>query len=110
MRRSSTTMSGCLTTYIRQVVDGQVDDVTYAAMEGRLGTRGLFEYTGFILWLHWTIRMEQWVKLPAPTDAEVEELIAALRTATRAAMTTPAGSREVSGASRANVRRPAGYR
>ena len=49
-------------------------------MEGRLGTRGLFEYTGFILWLHWTIRMEQWVMLPAPTDAEVEELIAALRT------------------------------
>jgi hypothetical protein len=69
-----------LTVYIRQVVHGQVDDATYAAMENRLGTRGLFEYTGFILWLHWTIRMEQWVKLPAPTDAEVEELIAALRT------------------------------
>jgi hypothetical protein len=68
-----------VTRYIRQVVDGQVDDETYDAMERRLGTRGLFEYTGFILWLQWTIRMEQWVKLPSPTDSEVEELIAALR-------------------------------
>ncbi|HEX3803110.1 MAG TPA: hypothetical protein VHV75_09740 [Solirubrobacteraceae bacterium] len=68
-----------LTAYILQVVSGQASDGTYDAMEARLGTRGLFEYTGFILWLQWTIRMEQWVKLPSPTDSEVEELIAALR-------------------------------
>lgn len=68
-----------LTVYVRQVVDGLVDDETYGAMDRRLGARGLLEYTGFILWLQWTIRMEQWVKLPAPTDAEVEDVMAELR-------------------------------
>jgi hypothetical protein len=68
-----------VTRYVRQVVEGLTDDETYAAMEARLGTRGLFEYTGFILWLHWTIRMEQWVKLPMASDAELEELMAQLR-------------------------------
>jgi len=66
-------------TYIRQVVEGVAEDEIYAAMEQRLGTRGLFEYTGFILWLHWTIRMEQWVKLPMASDAELEQLMSELR-------------------------------
>ena len=61
------------------MVEGQVTDETYDAMQGRHGARGLFEYTGLILWLQWTIRMEQSVKPPAATDAEVEALIAALR-------------------------------
>jgi hypothetical protein len=69
-----------MTSYIRQVIDGRTADDTYAAMEKRLGTRGLMEYTALILWLQWTIRMEQWVDFPAATDAELDQLIEGLRT------------------------------
>jgi hypothetical protein len=65
--------------YIRQVVEGKVSDETYEAMERRLGTRGLMEYTNMVLWLQWTIRMEQWVQFPAPSDAELDALIVDLR-------------------------------
>ncbi len=65
--------------YIRQVVEGTVTDETYEAMERRLGTRGLMEYTTMVLWLQWTIRMEQWVKFPTPSDAELDALIEGLR-------------------------------
>jgi len=66
-------------TYIRQVIGGTVTDESYGAMEERLGTRGLMEYTALIHWLQWTIRMEQWVQFPAPTDARLDELIEGLR-------------------------------
>jgi hypothetical protein len=65
--------------YIRQTVEGAVTDESYCAMERRLGTRGLMEYTTMVLWLQWTIRMEQWVQFPAPTDAELDALIEDLR-------------------------------
>ena len=32
-----------------------------------------------VLWLQWTIRMEQWVKFPAPSDAQLDALIEELR-------------------------------
>jgi len=66
-------------TYVRQVVEGTVTDESYEAMERRLTTRGLMEYTNLILWLQWTIRMEQWVQFPVPTDAQLEVLIEDLR-------------------------------
>jgi hypothetical protein len=67
-----------LAAYVRQVVDGLLNDETHEAMESRLGVRGLFEYTGMILWFQWSMRMEQWVRLPTLADSEVDELIAAL--------------------------------
>lgn len=65
--------------YIRQVVRGTVDDETYGRMMQRLGTRGLVEYTGFILWLQWIMRMMETLKTGTLTDAEVDDLIAQAR-------------------------------
>lgn len=64
-----------LATYVRQVVDGKVDPAIYARMEERLGVRGLVEYTGFICWLQWIIRMMQALDTGAVSDAEVDALI-----------------------------------
>lgn len=74
-----------LATYIRQVVNGTVEPDIYARMEQRLGTRGLVEYTGFILWLQWTIRMMQAFDTGTISDQEVDSIIARLRSASRAA-------------------------
>src|ERR1700733_3578282 len=68
-----------LARYIRQVVDGDVDDETYGAIEQRLGTRGLVEYTGFILWLQWIIRMMQALGTHNPTDEEIDGIVEELR-------------------------------
>lgn len=68
-----------LAKWIRQVVSGQVDDETYAAMEQRLGTRGLVEYTGFVLWLQWTMRMMQALGTENPSDEEIDRIISELR-------------------------------
>jgi len=64
---------------VRQVVGGTVDDDTYAQIEERLGTRGLVEYTGFILWLQWIIRMMQALGTHTISDAEVEAILSDLR-------------------------------
>lgn len=68
-----------LTAYIRQVVNGTVDDDTYAAMVDRMGTRGVIEYTGFILWLQWILRMMQTLNVHNPSDEEIDQLIAELK-------------------------------
>ena len=103
-----------LTSYIRQVVDGQVDDQTYAAMESRLGTRGLFEYAGFILWLQSTVRMEQWA-----IGSPASDRCGGRRTARRPAHRRPArrGLRQpnrlttqTQGAALVSALRPAGHR
>ena len=61
--------------YIRQVVNGIVDDETYASIEDKLGVRGLVEYTGFILWLQWVMRMMQALRTPELDDDAVDRLI-----------------------------------
>lgn len=68
-----------LARYIRQVVSGTVDDETFATMRERLGTRGLVEYTGFILWLQWIMRMMQALGVQDPSDEEIDALIARMR-------------------------------
>jgi hypothetical protein len=68
-----------LATYIRQVVSGTVDDPTFAAIESRLGSRGLVEYTGFILWLHWIMRMMQALNTATISDEDVDAIIAELK-------------------------------
>jgi hypothetical protein len=60
-----------LAAYIRQVVDGAVEPETYGRMNARLGLQGLVEYTGFILWLGWTIRMMQALDTGAPSADEI---------------------------------------
>jgi hypothetical protein len=68
-----------LARYIRQAVSGTVDDATFTQMEDRLGTRGLVEYTGFILWLQWIIRMMQALGTHTISDEEVDEIIKDLK-------------------------------
>jgi len=68
-----------LARYIRQAVSGTVDEETFAAMLDRLGARGLVEYTGFILWLQWIIRMMQALDTPNLPESEVDRIIAGLR-------------------------------
>jgi hypothetical protein len=68
-----------LASYIRQVVTGTVDDETYGRIEQRLGTRGLVEYTGFVLWLQWIMRMMQALGTQSPSDEEIDNIIKDLR-------------------------------
>ena len=71
-----------LATYVRQVVSGTVDDETWAAVKEGVGERGVVEYTAFILWLHWLIRMMQAVGYEEPTDEEIHQLIEDLEAGT----------------------------
>jgi hypothetical protein len=68
-----------LTRYIRQVVSGTVHDETFSAMVDRLGSRGIVEYTGFILWLQWVIRMMQALDTPNTPDTDVDAIINGLK-------------------------------
>jgi alkylhydroperoxidase family enzyme len=68
-----------LARYIRQVVDGSVDDATFDAIEARLGTRGLVEYTIFVALLQLIMRLYQAFGLPDPGDEEIDELIRQFR-------------------------------
>jgi hypothetical protein len=68
-----------LARYIRQVVSGTVDDATFARMHDRLGARGLVEYTGFILWLQWIIRMMQVLDTDSVSDEEIDRLLAGIK-------------------------------
>jgi alkylhydroperoxidase family enzyme len=72
-----------LATYARQVVSGSVGAETYAAMERRLGTRGLVEYTIFIAFLQLTIRLYQALGLPDPPDEEIDRMLREYRQGTR---------------------------
>jgi hypothetical protein len=68
-----------LAAYIRQVVDGRVAQETYDRMQARLGLKGLVEYTGFILWLGWTMRMMQALDTGAATADEIKRDLARAR-------------------------------
>jgi hypothetical protein len=68
-----------LARYIRQAVSGKVDDETFLAMEGRLGARGIVEYTGFVLWLQWIIRMKQALGVRSPSDEQIDAIVRGLR-------------------------------
>jgi hypothetical protein len=68
-----------LATYIRQVVSGTVTDESWEGMERRMGTRGAVEYTSFILWLQWIMRMMQALKVEDPSEDEIDQLITDLK-------------------------------
>jgi alkylhydroperoxidase family enzyme len=62
--------------YIRQVVNGKVDRETYDRIFVRMGgKRGLVEFTGFILWLQWIMRMMEALDTGTLSDAEVDQLV-----------------------------------
>jgi hypothetical protein len=68
-----------LARYIRQVINGSVNDATFAAMRERLGDRGAIEYAGFALWLFWIMRMMQLVEIEDPSPQDIDALIAGLK-------------------------------
>ncbi len=68
-----------LARYIRQVVSGTVDDETFGAMHERLGAHGIVDYTAFILWLQWIIRMMQVLDVDNPSDEDIDAIVAGLR-------------------------------
>jgi hypothetical protein len=72
-----------LATYIRQVVDGEVTDESWASMEARLGTRGLVEYSIFITLLQLIMRLYQAFGLPDPTNEDVGALLEEFRSGRR---------------------------
>jgi hypothetical protein len=71
-----------LATYIRQVVSGTVTDETYAAIEARLGQRGLVEYTIFITLLQLIFRLHQAFGCPEDTDEAVQRVLNGFRDGT----------------------------
>jgi hypothetical protein len=75
-----------LAKYIRQVMSGTVDDETWGRMEALFGSeRGVVEYSGFILWLNWIIRMQQALNTGAESDVEIDQLIDDLESGARKA-------------------------
>jgi hypothetical protein len=66
-----------LTTYIRQVATGTVDDDTWGRMRELLGLRGLVEYTAFIGHLTVVLRMFQALDVPSELNS-LEDLLALL--------------------------------
>jgi hypothetical protein len=64
-----------LTTYIRQVATGTVDDDTWDAVRDLLGLRGLVEYTAFIGHLMVVLRMHQALDVPSELNC-TEDLLA----------------------------------
>jgi hypothetical protein len=69
-----------LTTYIREVVGGTVSNESYERLEARFGKRGAVEYTIFIAFLMMTVRLIQALRPVESSDAEIDELVEALRT------------------------------
>jgi hypothetical protein len=72
-----------LVTYIRQAVNGTVTDESYAAMEQRMGDRGALDYTAFVLFLSFTIRMWQALGVPDVKDDYIDQMIEDFRTGAR---------------------------
>jgi hypothetical protein len=67
--------------YIRQVVDGTVDDVTFDALTEHLGVRGIVEYTYYVTMI-WTVK-RQFAAFGGP-DSTPEGVIELARDAVRA--------------------------
>src|SRR6201999_2629367 len=74
-----------LTKFIRQIVNGTVDDETWDRMEARLGLRGVVEYAYFIAFLIMTIRLHQAIGVPELSPEEVNGLIDAFKSGSRKA-------------------------
>jgi hypothetical protein len=68
-----------LVDYIRAVVSGQVTDEMFDGMRERMGARGVVDYTAFIMWLSWIMRMMQALGTPAVSDPELDAVIAGLK-------------------------------
>jgi hypothetical protein len=64
-----------LARFIRQVVDGELTDEVFSALEQRIGTRGVVEYIMFVTTLAATMRQIQAFGGSAPSDEDVEKVL-----------------------------------
>jgi len=71
-----------LATFVRGVFYGNLTDATWAAMEKRLGTRGVVDYTMFCAFLPLVIRLYQAFQIDGPDAAWVERTIAEMKAGT----------------------------
>jgi hypothetical protein len=66
-----------LVEYVRAVVSGSVDDALFGRIVDRMGLPGAVEYSAFITFLISTFRLWQALGVPEPSDAEIDDLLAA---------------------------------
>jgi hypothetical protein len=71
-----------LVDYVRKVVSHSMTDETFGAMVARIGRRGTIEFTAFIANLYASLLMHQSFGVPAPSEQEVDQLLAGLRAGT----------------------------
>jgi hypothetical protein len=65
-----------LAKFIRMVMSGTVDDETWSQMEELFGSdRGVLEYSNFILWLNWIMRMMQALGINFSAGQDIDQLI-----------------------------------
>lgn len=68
-----------LVDYIRQVSCGEVTDQSFDGMVQRLGLAGAVDYTAFVCFLICTMRMWSAMGVRNPSNEEIDELLADLR-------------------------------
>ena len=64
-----------LATFVREVADGTVTDESFDAIERRLGSRGVVEYTFYITMIITVYRQAQAFGWPEPSDAEILQVL-----------------------------------
>jgi hypothetical protein len=65
-----------LAAFIRALVDGRMTRSLWEAVEATMGDRGVVEYAIFVLFLQLTMRLQQAVGQPDPSDDEIDGLLA----------------------------------
>ena len=73
-----------LADHIRRVASGTVTDASYAEIEAHMGRRAALEYTIFIGFLMMTIRLNQALGVPDPSEAEIDAMLDDFRSGARA--------------------------
>jgi hypothetical protein len=73
-----------LADHIRRVAGGTVTDESYAEIEAHMGSRAALEYTIFIGFLMMTIRLNQALGVPDPSEAEIDRMLDGFRDGPRA--------------------------
>ncbi|MCR5879579.1 hypothetical protein [Phenylobacterium sp. J367] len=68
-----------LAMFIRKTIAGAMDAPTWERMEARIGERGTLEYAMFVLFLQATMRSIAMVGNREPSDAEIDQIIADLK-------------------------------
>jgi alkylhydroperoxidase family enzyme len=72
-----------LAEFIRAVISGNVTAELWNGIEARMGERGVFDYTIFVLFLQFTMRFCQALGMPQMSNETVETMLQEIRDGTR---------------------------